>query len=186
MAEEFGAAPVTDVDLLLQSLLSKYRIGQLVELSTLTCTDYDACVNVFSEIIQKASESTAGGTLSPVVVSNAERWFALIMSLASQSYFLTPMEKYELAQLMATEALLLFFYALENPTYISKLRALARIFYAGEPTKAAAMMICDLFRRPDDTPDSWFSRVQRIYHLLVRGAALATLIKYKPEALEVV
>lgn len=157
------------------------RSRNIIDLETLTCLDDELCVSLFEAVIGYAKSSNIRGG-SQIYVLERERALARYSTLLLSSHMLTPFEKEKLASILALEALNTFLVCIENPTFISRMENMALLFtpVGDTGTKALAYMICQLFKKKDDIPDSWLNRVEKIYRIIIENAT-SSLTEREPQ-----
>ena len=168
------------------TILKMLRENKIIDLETLTCLDHAQCVDTFRTVVRYA-KTRGYSTFSPVFILQRERQLSFYSTLTLNTTLLTPFEKDKICSDMCLEALLTFFTAIENKLFITRLENVALLFVGDvdDSEMAIAKLICDLFRKPEDTPDRWLSRVEKIYRLIV-GCAVGTIAQREltVEALE--
>ena len=156
-------------------ILRSVGVARIFDPETLVCLDEAQCVRVMEQLIQRSAGKSTRLNVT------ALRWFrALIMSYytaAQNRHNMAETQKLELAKAIVQTALMLFLAAKSSPGFIGLLAeysVLAGIDRSSS-IKAVAKLICSLFKRPFELPDSWLSRASTIALQIVNAAAATTL-----------
>ena len=173
------AEPIVSDERVVYELLSKAQLTGVIDLQTLTCLDRGACENLIIHLIR------IGPTRQARLSESQVRWFRSIILYgylnSANPTRLTPWEKLHLAKMLCLAAFMLFMIAKDCPQFLSLLKTFAVMVYVDEPDRAAAKLICSLFMRSDDTPDTWLRRVQTTAFTILNAAASAVALRPHPE-----
>ena len=173
------AEPVLADEQLVYNLLRETQLSGVIDLQTLTCLDRGACENLVLHLIRH------GVTRHARLSESQVRWFRSIILYGYLSSTnptrLTPWEKLSLAKLLCLASFMLFMIAKDCPQFLSLLKTFAVMVHVDEPDRAAARLVCNLFMRSDDTPDTWLRRVQTTAFAILNAAASAVALRPHPE-----
>jgi hypothetical protein len=154
-------------------ILEEERISRIFDFETMVCINEEACRNVFRRIIEVSVGRERGLT------ANMLRWFRAVLGVYITAihlrYVLSDTQKLDIARLMCQQALILFLTARANTRFINLLAEYAVLagIERSSSIDAVAKLVCMLFKRPYESPDSWLTRLQQITQLILAAAGAA-------------
>lgn len=156
-----------------REVLEEARVSRVFDFETMVCLNEEVCRNVFRRII----EASVGRERRLTV--NMLRWFRAVMGTYVTAVFLkdylTETQKLDVAKMLSQQALMLFLTARTSPTFISLLAEYAVLAGIDRTSSvdAVAKLVCMLFKRPFENPDSWLTRLQQVAQLILSAAGAA-------------